>query len=272
MNKITLKIKSLSLLLTFFHLSCKNNLCVAIPNISGISSTLKELISKKTSIARFGDGEINLIRGQDIPFQQSSSKLQQRLIEILSSAQEHTLIAIPKIAFEIDDAITSENKNFWHKKGKRFKKSILPFLRADWQYGAAEVSLAYSYYENYDFAQYFADFRKLWQDRDIVIITGKTVFDKLDHNIFDNAQSVEFIYGPNHNAFENYEQILSQAKQIDKHKLIIAILGPTATVLAYDLGNLGFQALDLGHIAKSYDYYMKGIRPGGQNCTFYKPD
>ena len=43
----------------------------------------------------------------------------------------------------------------------------------------------------------------------------------------------------------------------DKDSLFALALGPTATVLAYDLSLQGYQALDLGHIVKSYDLYCK---------------
>ena len=44
---------------------------------------------------------------------------------------------------------------------------------------------------------------------------------------------------------------------IPKEKLVIAILGPTATLLAWDLSQCGYQALDFGHIAKDYNSFMK---------------
>lgn len=45
--------------------------------------------------------------------------------------------------------------------------------------------------------------------------------------------------------------------------------GPTANVLASDLTKVGFRALDLGHLAKSYDWYKKGIdvKNNGENSA-----
>jgi len=75
------------------------------------------------------------------------------------------------------------------------------------------------------------------------------------------------------NAFEVYEDLLVKAKQIDKGRLIVIILGPTATVLAYDLAKLGYQALDFGHIAKDYDFYIKKISHDSASiANFLKPD
>lgn len=39
-----------------------------------------------------------------------------------------------------------------------------------------------------------------------------------------------------------------------KDRLIIIVLGPTAKLLAYDLNKLGYRALDLGHMAKAYEW------------------
>ncbi|MBU4465609.1 MAG: DUF1792 domain-containing protein, partial [Actinobacteria bacterium] len=54
----------------------------------------------------------------------------------------------------------------------------------------------------------------------------------------------------------------------------IAILGPTATVLAYDLHRAGYRALDLGHIAKSYDWWLRGRTTDGKaaNDAFFAAD
>lgn len=36
--------------------------------------------------------------------------------------------------------------------------------------------------------------------------------------------------------------------------------GPTATVLAYDLAKLGYQAIDLGHLDVEYEWYLRNER------------
>lgn len=75
------------------------------------------------------------------------------------------------------------------------------------------------------------------------------------------------------NAFAVYNELLEKLKKYDKDKLIILILGQTATVLAYDLANLGYRALDLGHIAKDYDYFIKNIERNQINAVkFFSAD
>ena len=65
------------------------------------------------------------------------------------------------------------------------------------------------------------------------------------------------MYGPSEHSFDHYDEILDKAKKISKDKLIIAILGPVAKLLAWDLSVLGYQVIDFGHIAKDYDSFVK---------------
>ena len=63
---------------------------------------------------------------------------------------------------------------------------------------------------------------------------------------------------PNENAFEKYGQILGAVKKQDKGRLVLLALGPTATILAYDLAKEGFRAVDIGHIDIEYEWYLMG--------------
>ena len=45
--------------------------------------------------------------------------------------------------------------------------------------------------------------------------------------------------------------------KVDINNLILISLGPTATVLAYDLTKLGYQAVDIGHADIMYELYLR---------------
>ena len=47
-------------------------------------------------------------------------------------------------------------------------------------------------------------------------------------------------------------------ENISKDTLILAALGPTATILAYDLCEKGYQAIDIGHLDIEYEWYLMG--------------
>lgn len=243
------------------------------PNIAPPDITIAKLASESASICRFGDGEFMLIEGLDIPFQKFDPVLSSRLKDVLQSNVKEILIGIPYCYYSSLATMRPFQRDFMRSWVAKNRDKISELTHPDRQYYDTGCTQMYAMYESMDFKAYFDSIRKLWRERDIVIICGKTIFDQINENIFDCASSVEFQYAPSTNAFENYDEILRSAKNITKSKLIIVILGPTATVLAYDLALAGYQALDMGHIAKDYDYYCKAVAHSNQTIAdFYKPD
>ena len=56
---------------------------------------------------------------------------------------------------------------------------------------------------------------------------------------------------------EVYNKILERIELEDKKQLILLALGPTATILAYDLAKEGYQAVDIGHMDIEYEWYLR---------------
>ena len=48
------------------------------------------------------------------------------------------------------------------------------------------------------------------------------------------------------------------AKKYGNKKLILIALGPTATVLSYDLALIGYWAIDIGHVDLEYEWMKNG--------------
>ena len=67
----------------------------------------------------------------------------------------------------------------------------------------------------------------------------------IGNDLFDNASSIKRILGPNTEAFHYYDKIIQAVNQFPKSTLILLALGPTATIMAYDLARQGYQAIDL---------------------------
>lgn len=79
--------------------------------------------------------------------------------------------------------------------------------------------------------------------------------------MLDNAKSVHRIICPATNAYNAYDKILETAlEKIPKRDdvLVLCLLGPTATVLAYDLFKAGYQAIDMGHVDIEYEWFRSG--------------
>lgn len=101
-------------------------------------------------------------------------------------------------------------------------------------------------------------YKKIWDGRDIIFIEGKFTRMGVGNDLFDNAKSIRRILCPAENSWGSYPEILSNVKKVvaeNRDALYILALGPTATVLAYDLC-VGVQALDLGHLDVQYEYYI----------------
>ena len=50
---------------------------------------------------------------------------------------------------------------------------------------------------------------------------------------------------------------MSECLKQPKNKLFILALGPTATVLAVDLADKGYRALDIGHLDTCYETFLR---------------
>ncbi len=244
------------------------------PKIKTVDESIDDILKHHYSVARFGDGEFQLMRGNSIPFQKHNKKLQKRLIEVFNSDIDTLKVAIVRAMWFDKSNLSDVNKNFWRRYGPSFRKQILPYIDMKRTYYAAEMTLAYTYFKNYDINTYFEKIRKIWEKKDVVIICGRSVFDNITHSIFDNAKSVDYIYTSATDAFDEYDNLLAKIKKSDTKKIIITICGPTAKVLVYDLTKMGYWALDMGHIAKSYDWYMKNIRADDMKSAinFFAPD
>ena len=90
------------------------NLCRKKPVVRDDLSTLDKLVKEGNSIARFGDGEIALLNGQDIKFQAAAPELARRLKEVLDTNVDGMLVGIPNI-FTIKSMrlLTFDSKLFW---------------------------------------------------------------------------------------------------------------------------------------------------------------
>ena len=106
--------------------------------------------------------------------------------------------------------------------------------------------------------EYIRKLKKIWDKRNIVIIEGEKSRLGIGNDLFENSNSIKRIICPTINAFNHYQEIINTIKiKVEKNKLILIALGPTATILAYDLNKLGYQAIDIGHVDIEYEWYLR---------------
>ena len=64
------------------------------PTIKSIEETIIKVIEDKCSVARYGDGEINIMLGNSIDFQQYNERLAKKMKDILHLEDENFLVGL----------------------------------------------------------------------------------------------------------------------------------------------------------------------------------
>ena len=222
--------------------------------------TLSEIIYNNKSISRFGDGEFNLIFGIGIKFQRANKNLSKRLKDVLKSNEEGLLIGIPDILnIKYVNNYVTRTRKFWKKWIKRNKYKLF-ILNKNKNYYSAFITRFYmAHKDKSNVPKYIKKLKKIWEQKEVLIIEGEKSRLGVDNDLFDNIKSIQRILCPSENAFNKYNNILNEALKIEKTKLILLALGPTATVLAYDLYKAGYQVIDVGHIDIEYEWFIKNV-------------
>ena len=256
---------------SFAYEYCQNNV-VKSPIVASAIETVDELLNGDKSICRFGDGEFDIMLNHaNLPFQKYDKRLEQKLWNAWNSNDPNMLVATNSFYFR---PINNYKDDFTHAYLKKRRHQLQQISNTNRMYYSAELSCMFKSDRNIDHKKYFDNIKNIWRDKDIVLVHGRGIFDKLEHNIFDCAKSIETVLVPARNAFDEYDNILQKLLSLDRGKLYILICGPTATVLAFDLYKHGRRALDFGHIAKDYDWFCRGINPVGPDAiqAFFSPD
>ncbi len=231
------------------------------PKVESVNDTIDEIVNNKRSIARFGDGEIKLAAGKDISFQDNSKKIRDKMREVLSSDADGLMIGIADI-FDDCKQFDDSTRDYWKKHLARFRGVWYKYLIKGKKYYNASMTRQYiGLRHKEESGKIFEHIKKIWDGRDVVIIEGEKSRLGVGNDLLDNAKSIKRILGPSRQAFSKYDEILEEAKKVDKNSLILLALGPAATCLAYDLHMLGYQAVDIGHVDVEYEWYkMKAKR------------
>ena len=231
------------------------------PCVYTTCETVEKILSDRCSVARFGDGEFDLMLEINKPkFQESSTKLKERLLEVFNSNKTDLLVCIPKFFTKDDrEILTKKASKHWRKFINGNRSSLYSILDFDKQYGNASFTRCYiDLGDKINCKKNFDLIRSIWEQKKIAIIEGEFTRIGVGNDLLCNAQSIQRIIVPNENAFAKYDCILSMIlDKIDKDTLLLLAVGPTATVLAYDLSRNGYQAIDIGHIDIEYEWFLR---------------
>lgn len=230
-----------------------------IPQVASIDETIRKIINDHCSISRFGDGEILLTSpNKAIRFQKGDPLLAKRLVEVLTSHEENHLVCIPDV-FKDLYRYKRKSRRFWRTHFYIYGKWWDQLLVSDRKYYNAFISRPYmDYIHKEDAARWFHDLKDIWKERDVVFIEGENSRLGVGNDLFKNTRSIRRILCPSKDAFDCIEEIKNEACKLEKEVLFLIALGPTATVLAYDLYKAGYQAIDIGHADVEYEWWQMG--------------
>ncbi len=235
----------------------------SVPIIEPPEKLLRKIIEDRSSLCRFGDGEFEMMRGCNRPwFQETDSILKERLLEVLHEKNPAVNLAIAQnyTGFERYTESAADGIREYMFGGTR--DAIFRMLDMERVYYDAYVTRPYIIYrDNTNAELLFPLWKKIWEGRSVIIVEGKYGRSGINNDLFDCAKRIRRIICPAQNAWSKYSKILESVLEIvDKEDLVCISLGPTATVLAYDLATMGYQAIDIGQIDNEYDWYRLGVR------------
>lgn len=225
------------------------------PAVMLIEETIHHILEHRVSVSRFGDGELMMILGHSIGFQKADPVLQARLKEILKNGSSNCLIVtVPDIFTDEKLALrTEDNQIFWRKHLASHRKDWYALMHRKKDYYNTAISRFYYPIKDKNQSRMFAELlKKIWEQQNLLIVEGEFSRLGVGNDLFENAASLYRIICPAKNAFHCYDQIFGETAKNATGKLILIALGPTATVLAADLAEKGFWAIDIGHVDMEY--------------------
>lgn len=238
---------------------------ITVPRVATIKETVDRLANSKASICRFGDGEFSIMMGCSRQgFQHQDDRLAKRLIEVVNSEECNCLIAIADNYGSLAKYSNNSKNEIRYYMTNEVREGHMRFLRSDRIYYNAYITTPYMLYADRDTENPLIRFNALkaiWKGKAIIIVEGCLSRLGVGNDLFAACDSIQRILCPAEHAFDCYDAILEASidagNKIGRDNVVFVIaLGPTATVLAFDLYKQGFQAMDLGHVDNDYEYFL----------------
>lgn len=237
-------------------------------NILTSEETIDHILRTDCSVARFGEGEFELIlrSDMDLGFQKRNPILSEKLKKTLANKNDGLLLCAPYALNQIGGR-TKHSRNFWFYWGNNRDQhhrivTLIRQLHPDgYCFGDTQITRPYIAYKTPAHAvRIFPKLKQLWQDKDVLFVEGEKTRLGVGNDLFDNARSIKRVLCPATDAFDHYGEIVETVKSVWNGELILLALGPTATVLAADFADMGMQAIDLGHVDIEYEWFLSGAK------------
>lgn len=229
--------------------------------IMTVEETIDDIITNKKSISRLGDADFLLLMEiRDVSYHKLHSVLSQKLREVLQAKESNFLVAITD-ALVRRSYMRRTSRAHWINFVNTYGKQLSQYIPKDKIYGNTHMTRIYIDSLNIHRAnKYFKKLQEIWNEKNIVIVEGEFSRLGIGNDLFENAISIQRIICPNTNAFFLYEEIKSYLLTFPKSTQFLFALGPTASVLCYELSKEGYWAIDVGNIDMEYMWYKAGAK------------
>lgn len=233
---------------------------LAIPNVKFMddSTTVNKIVDQGMSLSRFGDGEIMWMSGEKLGwFQEYSEEFAEDLRKAFQSKNSNLLIGIPYGIFDSKQC-NLYAKMYWGIIKHDFLTKILRYIDFDRIYCNASITRPYIDYKKREYSDNaFRNLKRIWDKRHIVIIEGERTKLGMGNDLFNNTLSIRRIICPSENAYAKLAEIKTTIrKHVSKDIMMLGALGPTASILAAQLAEEGYQFIDIGHVDVEYMWYL----------------
>ncbi|WP_153059625.1 GT-D fold domain-containing glycosyltransferase, partial [Streptococcus suis] len=166
-----------------------------------ILESLNYIKENNSSVVRFGDGEIDLIMGNSIPYQSYNNDLARALKFILQTPSDKDLLVCLPDVFQKIERYNSNARYFWEQHFAKYHEFYEKECQSDW-YGSTFLSRPYiDLKDKTQSGEYFEAIKELWRGKDILLVEGVTSRSGMGNDLFAQAKSVSRIICPSHDAF-----------------------------------------------------------------------
>lgn len=225
--------------------------------IKSLDETVEQLLNSNDSIVRFGDGDFQLISGQTVFYQDFDPQLQAQMLEIINSNYEGLLIGLPDI-FEGVSQYAPSNMSFWKEHLFYRRKTYYKYCISNIYYNAFFSRPYIMYADKSVQGDFFKKVKKLWDNRDIVIVEGYIGHNGVGNDLFDNTKSISRILCPSTNAYRVYDEILANCQSFSKGHLFLMAIGAAGKAVTLELFKQGYRIIDIGNLDMEYGWFLEG--------------
>lgn len=212
------------------------------PEVVDEWTTLRRVLAG-ASIARYGDGELKIMRGGNCVSQRFDTQLSNEMAKIIAAPRANLLVGIPTI-----DSRNPKMEN-WKKLMPRFS----PLLTRGATYHSSFITRP----DNAPWLgtpDYFDAVETLWKDQIVTFVGNGQRSLTLEFLQKTGAKQVHWVPCSYRDSYAHIEHLQDEVMHAGNHRVLLCV-GPTATCLASRLESAGKHAVDLGHIGMFWRRY-----------------